>query len=470
MHNPKNHSRRNFLKTSAAFGGVMLLPSYVALGNRSSNRISPNEKVNLAVIGIGHQGKNDLKNLYNSGHCNVVALCDVDLQGEHTRESREAHPDAPQFTDFRKMLDQMGRDIDAVLIATPDHSHFAAAIMAMSLGKHVFVEKPLAHTYGQAARLIRVAESSGVVTQMGNQGHSGSNYFQFKAWREGGIIKDVTQITAHMNRGRRWHGWGASAKDYPEDRMPDWIDWDQWHDVVGPMRPFSEKLHPLNWRSWFEFGSGAFGDWGPHLLDTCHRFLELGLPDQIIAEKLEGRNDLVFPQESTIQFKFPSRGTGLPACDVTWYDGQNNYPSVLPEYADKVADENGKTIDFKDPGKVLYSKDYVFKGGSHHRPLEIVPRETFIELSQSNALPDYSKRNSNHYENFLLACKGEETARSPFSVSGPLSQVFNLGILAQRLGGTLEFDSVYQRITNNPTAQELLDPQPRKGWEEFYRI
>ena len=142
-------SRRDFLKASAVFGSIMLVPSYVALGNQSKSGISPNEKVNLAVIGIGGQGGNDLKNLYKSGHCNVVAICDVDWGG-HTRESREAHPNATQFTDFRKMFDQMANQIDAVLIATPDHSHFAATMLAMSLGKHVFVEKPLAHIYGQS--------------------------------------------------------------------------------------------------------------------------------------------------------------------------------------------------------------------------------------------------------------------------------------------------------------------------------
>jgi len=466
---PSNASRRNFLKASATLGGMMLLPSYVALGNKSNTGISPNAKVNLAAIGIGGQGGNDLKNLYNSGHCNVVALCDVDWGG-HTSESRAAHPDARRFTDFRKMFDQMADQIDAVLIATPDHSHFAATMLAMSLGKHVFVEKPLAHTYGQSARLIRLAESSGVVTQMGNQGHSGPNYFQFKAWREAGLIKDITQITAFMNMSRRWHGWGQSVTEYPSDPMPADLDWEQWHDVVGAHRPYSRRLHPQEWRSWYEFGSGAFGDWGPHILDTCHRFLELGLPDKIVPLALEGTNSLVFPQASTVQFKFPERGPGLPACDVTWYDGQENIPSVLPEYVERLTDpKTGELMSINErPGKILYSKDLVFQGGSHGSPLRIEPRETFKEMYDS--LPDYPKKNSNHYANFLLACKGEETARSPFSVSGPLVQVFNLGILSQRLGATLEFDRERQQITNNATAQALLDPVPRKGWEEFYNL
>ena len=463
-------SRRQFLKTSIALGGLTVLPASIVLGNRSSSDlVGPNERVNLAVVGIGHQGRNDLKRMTDSGLCNVVALCDVDLKGGHTREMQAKHPSAKTFTDFRKMFDAMANEIDAVLIATPDHSHFAATMLAMSLGKHVYVEKPLAHTYGQCARLMRLAESSGVVTQMGNQGHSGANYFQFKAWREAGIIKDITSITAHMNKNRRWHGWGEAVTEYPQDPMPDGIDWDQWHDVVAAERPFSKRLHPQEWRSWFEFGSGAFGDWGPHILDTCHRFLELGLPHTITAVSRQGTNPLVFPQASTIRFDFSARGPDLPACAVTWYDGQRNLPKIEERYRDRMTDpKTGKLITLNHPGKVLFSKDLIFKGGSHSSALQILPREKFKEMRPS--LPSFPQKNSNHYKNFLLACKGEEVSRSPFSVSGPLTQVFNLGVIAQRLGGELKFDSRYQRITNNATAQVLIDPTPRKGWEEFYRL
>jgi len=193
----------------------MLLLSYTALGNKSSTELAPSEKINLAVIGIGNQGERKLKTLYRSGHCNVVALCDVDLQGAHTQAPQAAHASARTFTDFRQMFDKMADEIDAVLIATPDHSHFAATMLAMSLNKHVFVEKQLAHTFGQSERLIRMAaKHPELVTQMGNQGHSGANYFQFKAWAEAGVIKDTTRITAHMNNPRRWHGWRSFATAY----------------------------------------------------------------------------------------------------------------------------------------------------------------------------------------------------------------------------------------------------------------
>lgn len=485
-------SRRNFLKSSAAFGAFTFLPSYIALGNKSQSGIlAPSERVNLAVIGIGNQGNGDRKALLASGLCNVVSLCDVDLYGKHTADARYAHgisaiPEAlpvvdgekpkpqPQFisqarafTDFRTMFDEMADEIDAVLIATPDHSHFAATMLAMSLGKHVYVEKPLAHTFGQCARLIDLAERSGVVTQMGNQGHSGANYFQFKAWVEAGVIKDVTKITANMNNPRRWHGWGTSVTEYYNETLPKGMNWEEWMSSA-PVHPFSKRLHPQEWRSWFDYGSGAFGDWGPHILDTCHRFLELGLPEKITAVKRDGPNDFVFPQASTIRFDFPKR-KNMPACEVTWYDGTNNKPEVLPEYRDTLVDEKtGKPMVFKKPGKTIYSKDLVFRGGSHHSPLQIIPREKHMEMRKD--LPRFPQKNSNHYANFLLACKDQEVARSPFKVGGELTQVFNLGVLAQRLGGELKFDRKTHQITNNEAANKLLDPTPRKGWEEFYAL
>ncbi|MEM9237415.1 MAG: Gfo/Idh/MocA family oxidoreductase [Verrucomicrobiota bacterium] len=454
---PTTSSRRDFLKRSAAFGSISFLPAHIALGQASNGEQAPSGQVRLAAIGIGEQGTRDLNAMVGSGHCRVVALCDTDPNGKQTHKARAAHPKVPSFTDFRVMFDKMADDIDAVLIATADHGHFCMAMLAMSLGKHVFVEKPLAHSFEQCNLLMDLAERSGVVTQMGNQGHSGANYFQFKAWQEAGVIKDVTRITAHMLKWRRWHGWGAECKGYPTDPMPEGIDWDAW---VGPSpkHPFSGKLHPKNWRSWFDYGSGAFGDWGPHILDTAHRFLDHGHPQKITAVKREGPNPLVFPQASTIAFSFPARGE-MPPCEVTWYDGQKNQPP-LEDYVGAIKPGS--------PGKIIYGKDLTFKGTSHGSPLQIVPKEKYLEIRED--LPRITGKHSNHYANFLLACKGEEEARSPFSVSGPLTQLFNLGVICQRLGGSLEFDRATNKFTNSKEAQALMNPAPRKGWEEFYRL
>lgn len=459
-------SRRSFLKRSAAFGAISFLPARLLFGQDK-----PSDRIRLACVGIGHRGRVNLDNIVQSGACEIVALCDVDLQGEHTQEQQANFPNAKKFSDWRKMFDTMADQIDAVLISTPDHSHFSVTMVAMSLGKHVYVEKPLAHTFGQIERLIDLANRSGVVTQMGNQGHSGANYFQFKEWSEAGVIKDVTRITAYMNGRRRWHGWGQDVTGYFEQPLPAGVDWDLWLDSA-PENPYSDRLHQGEWRSWFEYGGGAFGDWGPHILDTCHRFLELGLPKKISALKREGANDLIFPQASTIKFSFPKRGD-MPPCNVTWYDGQENKPAVEPELGSLVTDpETGETtrvpFETKRPGKIIYSKEHVFQGGSHHRHLTILPNEKFMEMRRE--LPRFPQKNSNHYANFLLACKGEEETRSPFHVGGPLTQVFNLGCIAQRLGGNLKFDPKKKRFTNNKTANALLDPSPRKGWEQYYAL
>ena len=490
----KHPSRREFLKSSAAFGALTILPSYIALGNQSSSGLAPSEKVNLALVGIGNRGIVNWTAAMQSGLCNVVALCDVDLKGKHCQKALSAfgvHPPfadkhgqlthvypnhtARTFTDFRQMFDQMGDEIDAVIVSTPDHAHFAVTMLAMALGKHVYCEKPLAHTFGQCERMIDLAARSGVATQMGNQGHSGANYFQFKAWREAGVIKDVTRITAHMNRKRRWHGWGSTTTAYPDEALADGLDWDQWIDTVAQVAPYSDQLHPRNWRSWYAYGSGSFGDWGPHILDTCHRFLELGLPSRISTLHRDGINhsDLIYPEASTIRLEFPERGPGLPACEVTWQDGANNMPELETEYSEPITNKESGAVShgptqLKRPGKVLYSKELVFQGDSHAAPLKIVPKDKYMEMRKT--LPRFAQKNSNHYANFLRACKGEEATRSPFSVSGPLTQVFHLGILAQRLGGQLDFDRSSKQITNNNIAQALLDPPPRKGWEEFYAL
>jgi predicted dehydrogenase len=486
-------SRREFLKTSTALGLFSILPSVPAWAQGTNRRRDANGRLALAVIGIGNQGDFDRHAFLATGLCDVVALCDVDLEGAHTHRSRYVHrltntppelrenetlpEQAPHparaFTDFRRMFDAMADEIDAVLIATPDHSHFAAAMLAMSLGKPVFVEKPLAHTFGQCARMIDLARRSGVVTQMGNQGHSGANYFQFKAWREAGVIRDVTRITAYMNYERRWHGWGREVTQYFHEPLPEQLAWDLWIDSADTEVPFSHRLHPQEWRSWFAFGSGAFGDWGPHILDTSHRFLELGLPETITPVRREGPNPLIYPQASTIRFSFPARGADLPACEVTWYDGVDNIPSVEPELGSLATDpETGQSsrepLKIEAPGKIIYTPDLVFQGDSHAAPLRVVPREKFLEMRRE--LPSFPQRNSNHYANFLLACLGEEEARSPFAISGELCQVFNLGMLAQQLGQEIEFDRTSHRVKNSAVAQALLDPPARLGWEEYYRL
>jgi predicted dehydrogenase len=451
---PSPASRRQFLKQSAAAASLLLL-GRAPLGAQSETPTAPSRKLRTALIGIGNRGWDLIRSFDDTGLIEWVAAADVDYMGEHCAQSRERLAGVPLFQDFREMLAKHGDEIEAVLIATPDFSHTPVAIACMAAGKHVFVEKPLAPTFHEIYLLMEQARRTGVVTQMGNQGHSGANYFQFKAWSEAGVIKDITRIDAYMNGVRRWHGWNVDGFADTETAPPT-VDWDLWN-AGRPLKPYSRKLHPQEWRGWFGLGSGALGDWAAHILDTAHRFLDLGMPSTVEALRREGPSDFIFPQASTLRFSVPARGD-KPACEVTWYDGVDNLPP-LPA-------EDDPAVKRQSAGKFIYGGGTVFKGGTHEAPLRIIPAAKMQELGPT--LPKIPPKYSNHYANFALACLGLEEARSPFSVSGPLSQFLALGIIAQQIGGRLEFDRKRRLFTNSDAANKLLSPPPaRAGWEKY---
>ncbi|WP_085537273.1 Gfo/Idh/MocA family oxidoreductase [Massilibacteroides vaginae] len=472
-------SRRLFLKQALAASAATAIPAFwtptQARTMPSNPFVSANDRVNLAIIGAGFRGGEIAKDFYNTGLCNIVALCDVDMGAPHTQEIMNMFPDAPRFQDFRKMFDKMGNQIDAVTVGVPDHAHFPITMEAMAHGKHVYVEKPMARTFNEVEIMMKGEKKYGVVTQMGNQGHSEANYFQFKAWKEAGIIKDVTAITAHMNNSRRWHKWDPKITKFPAaEPIPSTMDWDTWLGVVKH-HDYNKDFVNGQWRCWFDFGMGALGDWGAHIIDTAHEFLDLGLPYEINPTYLKDHNKFFFPMSSTIVFKFPERGN-MPALDITWQDGLDNIPAVPEGYGVSEIDPNiptvagGKIQPAKlNPGKEIYSKTLTFKGGSHGSTLSIIPEERAKDMASK--LPEVPKSPSNHFANFLLACMGKEKTRSPFSIAGPLSQVFCLGVLSQQLGEKLLFDRTTKQITNNALANQLLVGEPpRKGWEEYYKI
>lgn len=471
-------TRRDFIKSAAlASAGLAIGTVSNKMNAASYSRIvGANKKINLAHIGIGNRGWEIIEQFDNTGLANVVALCDVDLGAEQTKKALAKFPHARRFKDFREMFDKMGNEIEAVAIATPDFAHFPAVMMSMTYGKHVYVEKPLSRTFYESELLIKAAKKyPKVVTQMGNQGHSEANYFQFKAWTEAGIIKDVTAITAHMNNARRWHGWDTNIKHFPAaEPIPETLDWDTWL-MSRDYHSYNKDFHNGQWRCWYDFGMGALGDWGAHIIDTAHRFLDLGLPEEITPLKLTGHNDFFFPMSSTIEFKFPKRGD-MPPVVITWYDGVDNIPPVPEGYGKMELDPNipavagGKIQPARlNPGKEIYSKELTFKGGSHGSILTIIPDEKAKELEKS--LPEVPESTSNHFANFLLACQGKEQTRSPFEISGPLSQVFCLGVAAQRLNRKIVFDRDTKRVTNDAFADAfLIGEPPRKGWEDFYKI
>ena len=307
------NKRREFIKkASASIGLFTIVPAHVLFKQNEVRSASgdlirkasyaPSDKIDMVFCGIGFRGGRVLNSLYNTGLVNVVALCDVDMGAEHTKDNIKKFPKAKRYRDFREMFDKQVNDFDAVSVGTPDHSHFPISMLAMSQGKHIYVEKPLARTFHENELLMKAEKKYNVAAQMGNQGHSSANYFQFKAWVEAGIIKDVTKIVAHMNGRRRWHGWDTSMTRFPEGMpVPETMDWDAWL-TTSDHRDYHKDLVNGQWRCWYDFGLGALGDWGAHIFDTAHRFLNLGLPYEIEPVKTDGHNSLFFPQASTIRF------------------------------------------------------------------------------------------------------------------------------------------------------------------------
>jgi len=460
--------RRSFLKGVLATGALsMVSPSllFAATG----------QKVRLACVGIGNRGGEIIKDLHATGLAEIVALCDTDMGAKHTLKTLEKFPNVPRFQDFRKMFDKLGKEIDAVCVGTPDFSHFPIAMLAMSLGKHVYVEKPMAHSFRQMDLMMAAEQKYKVACQMGNQGHSEANYFQFKTWTEAGIIKNVTKITAYMNSPRRWHGMKVDGF-LPEQPIPESLDWDVWL-ATAQARLYNQGYINGDWRSWFVFGNGALGDWGAHIFNTAHQFLDLGLPTVVDPVRADGHSPFIFPQASTLVFKFPARGD-KPALDLTWYDGQKNLPPLPDDLGESIVDGNipppSKGASVPDnkkrpPGKVIYGEGLTFKGGSHGTTLKIIPEAKAKDMEAK--LPEVPKSPSNHFANFLKAARGEEKTRSNFAVAGPLCQAMALGIIAQQLNVKLEFDRTQRQFTNSKPGNELLvGAPPRKDWEQFYKL
>lgn len=456
--------RREFLKR-----GALATAALTAFSPRLLRAAGSPEKVNLACCGIGNRGKDVIKALHATGLANVVALCDVDLGAPHTQEILKLFPDVPRFSDFRDLFDKYGKHFDAVSVATPDFSHFPIAMLAMSQGKHVYCEKPMGQTFRQIDLMMQAERKYKVAAQMGNQGHSEANYFQFKAWTEAGVIRNVTRITAFMNSRRRWHGMTVDGP-LPRQEIPDSLNWDAWLSTLEH-RDYNKGYVNGDWRSWYHLGNGALGDWGAHIFDTAHEFLQLGLPTEV-EPALEGWSPYIFPQASTLAFRFPARGS-QPPLELTWYDGLKNLPPLPEHMGAAVVDPNipppsTGAIDTRvqPPGKVVYGEGLTFKGGTHGSTLQVIgPDAAGVKL------PDVPASPSNHFKNFLLACKGEEKCRSSFAVAGPLCQTMAIGIISQRYNAKLTFDPVAKRITNHTEADAMLAGlPPRAGWEQYYRL
>ncbi len=455
-------SRRTMLKTilwtpPALMFGADGLFAAGEIKPLSKPRLVPRgRKIRAAQIGVFNRGRDILSVFSRHAQTQIEYKAFADVLFTTHGYQLKGFEGIPCFIDYREMLETMHDEIDAVIIATPDFAHFPMVMHAMLLGKHVYVEKPMAQNVWECRLLAKAARECGVVTQMGNQGHSDFGTKQFGLWVEAGLIKNVRRVDSWMTKSRRWHGW--TLTEYPEAIPPAGYDWDQW---LGrrPFRPYSDKLIDGNWRCWYDFGCGAMGDWGAHVLDAIHRYLKLGLPDEI-STKLIGPSDLYYPQGSVITFKFAARGDEPPV-ELRWYDGQGNLP-------EKPAGYPGELVPI---GSMVYLDKGVVTGTSHGARYHFAMNEALEQKEKAGELPAPQGELSDHYRNFLNACRGIEPANSPFEIAAPLTEMLCLGCIGQRFGGTLIYDAEAMKITNHEEADKMLrGPEVRDGWKDYDRM
>jgi predicted dehydrogenase len=442
--------RRPILRAlgGAAFG-FQVVPRHV-LGR---GQVPPSEKVNVAGIGAGGMGGGDVATHAKNG-ANIVALCDVDDNAGAFR----SFPRARRYRDFRELIDREAGNIDAVSVGTPDHTHAVASMAAIRAGKHVYCQKPLTHTLRECRELTRAAKAAGVMTQMGNQGHASEGARLTNEWLRAGVIGQVREVHAWSDRaGRLWKQGIDRPKETPP--VPPTFDWNLW---LGPIRerPYHPIYAPVGWRGWRDFGTGALGDMGCHIIDHPVWALGLGAPSNVEASVtldgsfLEGNrpNFETYPIAAIINYEFPARGE-MPPVRLTWYEGGLMPPTPMEMPAGKKLPDNG----------VLYvGSEGKMHHGSHGGMPELLPAGLH---ERAMAVPKTMERSPGHYEEWLLACKGGPRPASNFDHAGPLTEIVLLGVLALRAPGRrLEWDDANLKVKNAQELDAFVHTEYRKGW------
>jgi predicted dehydrogenase len=441
-------NRRRFLQHSAALAAAGATPFGVP--NVLADR-APNDKLGIAVIGCGGQGGG------NPGLAageRLVALVDVDDKklGEAVKKVWWWSRGIPKtFSDYRKMFDECHKDIDAVLIATPDHHHAPAAIRAIQLGKSVFVEKPMTWCLYEARKLTESARKHKVATQMGNQGHSGEGYRRLCEYIWAGAVGNVTETHSLMDRNFGGNGGRPAKKDVPAE-----LHWDEWLGPASP-RDYHDGLHPFSWRSWSEFGTGSLGDMGCHVLDGVHWALKLADARKFTIEcvaQTPGSKEM-FARDNHIRWTFPARGD-MPAVTVNSYDAK--WPDHVKELEKQFGEKfGGGTLYVGDKG-VMFTGTY----GDNPRLLPKEKHDAFPKPAQTIVREKGGNKGA-----FLTACKGGVAASSNFDVSGPFTELILTGVLASRagVGKKLEWDVEKLVCVNEADVNLWVKRDYRKGWE-----
>ena len=449
---PQTLTRRDFLG-SAATGAAMFtfIPGRVLGANGA---VSANNKLNIAGVGVGGMGKNNLEQMQSE---NIVALCDVDW--DYAKGVFEKYPNAKRYKDYRKMLDEMGDQIDAVVIATPDHTHAVVAMECMRRGKHVYVQKPLTKTVYEARKLTEAARQYKVVTQMGNQGHSGDGIRNICEWIWDGAIGQVREVHAWTNRPVWPQG---MARPTEQMAVPETLDWDLW---IGPapMRPYHRAYHPWDWRAWVDFGTGALGDMACHVMDPIFWALKLKYPvgaqGSYVGNVEEHWRKIgveeSYPLGSIIHLDYPAR-EGMPAVKVHWYDGglMPERPDEL-EHSRRMGDSDGGVLFIGDKGKLMC--------GCYGRRPELIPYSRMREFQRPE--PTLERIKTSHEMNWVNACKAGTEASTPFDYAGPFTEMVLMGNLCLfRPGEKIVWDGDNMQCTNIPELNQYVNPPYREGW------
>jgi predicted dehydrogenase len=447
--------RRSFISTAATSAlGFQFVPAHVVRAQAGAN--SPANKLRLAVIGCGGRGASNLGEMAGE---DIVALCDVDER--RAAESFKKFPKARRFTDFRKMFDAINNEIDAVLVATPDHTHAVASLAAIGHGKHVYCEKPLAHTIAEVRAMRKAALEKKVITQVGNQGHSSDSIRLYVEMIQSGVIGSVSEIHAGCDAFKNVY---CVIRDQPKHEaekpeVPKELDWDLWQGPTGP-RAYHSAYLPFNWRGFSAYGSGCIGDWICHVVDPSFWALDLGMPTSIAAET-KGydpvKNAEYYPQGSKITYEFAAKGARGPV-KLVWYDGDFGIPQ--PE---ELTRENRKVVGtgavvIGDKGKIMH--------GSHGAGgVRLIPESSMKGFkAPEKTIPRIAK--GNHQGDWLNAIRQNRQAGSSFEYGGALSEIGLLGMIAIRRSGTrLEWDGAAMKFTNDEQANALLTPKYRDGWK-----
>ncbi|HAV62988.1 MAG TPA: hypothetical protein DCY13_11560 [Verrucomicrobiales bacterium] len=431
-------SRRSFLsKTALVASSASAFGPFVVRGQNLNSRL------NIAVIGVGGKGESDTDGCASE---NIVALCDIDANTLASRARK--YPRARQHRDFRKMIESQ-REIDAVVVSTPDHIHAPAAMAAIRAGKHVYVQKPMAHSIFEARAMRLAAREHKVATMMGNQGHAGEGIRRFCELIWAGVIGPVREVHAWSNRPIWPQGVERPSVTPP---VPDHVDWDLFLGPA-PWRPYHPAYHPFKWRGWWDFGTGALGDMGCHVLDGVNWALKLNHPDSVVAEQ-EGANEETGPKRSIITYQFPARGE-MPPLKLVWYDGNLKPDPALAGNTHAFRENSNGTLLIGDRGKLLT--------GSYGNAPQFTDDSAQKEFPKVEAtLP----RSVGHYEEWINACKGAPNTGASFDYSGPFTEWVLLGNVAVRAGRKLEWDGETMTASNAPELAPLVRREYRKGWAQ----